>query len=62
MCYAEFNDIMPAIAEMDADVISIETSRSDMDLLGAFRDFNYPNETATVRLGPLASRTVYRPN
>ncbi len=44
MCYAEFNDIMPAIAEMDADVISIETSRSDMDLLEAFRDFHYPNE------------------
>jgi len=44
MCYAEFNDIMPAIAEMDADVISIETSRSAMELLDAFRDFNYPNE------------------
>ncbi|MET3926378.1 5-methyltetrahydropteroyltriglutamate--homocysteine S-methyltransferase [Devosia sp. 2618] len=44
MCYAEFNDIMPAIAEMDADVISIETSRSDMELLHAFRDFKYPNE------------------
>ncbi|ODT81701.1 MAG: 5-methyltetrahydropteroyltriglutamate--homocysteine S-methyltransferase [Pelagibacterium sp. SCN 64-44] len=44
MCYAEFNDIMPAIAEMDADVISIETSRSDMELLETFRDFRYPNE------------------
>jgi 5-methyltetrahydropteroyltriglutamate--homocysteine methyltransferase len=44
MCYAEFNDIMPAIAEMDADVISIETSRSDMELLDTFRDFKYPNE------------------
>lgn len=44
MCYAEFSDIMPAIAAMDADVISIETSRSDMELLGAFRDFHYPNE------------------
>jgi 5-methyltetrahydropteroyltriglutamate--homocysteine methyltransferase len=44
MCYAEFNDIMPAIAEMDADVISIETSRSDMELIKAFRDFRYPNE------------------
>jgi len=44
MCYAEFNDIMPAIAEMDADVISIETSRSDMELLEAFSDFHYPNE------------------
>jgi len=44
MCYAEFNDIMPSIAEMDADVISIETSRSDMELLEAFRNFRYPNE------------------
>ena len=44
MCYAEFNDIMPSIAEMDADVISIETSRSAMELLEAFRDFRYPNE------------------
>lgn len=44
MCYAEFNDIMPSIAEMDADVISIETSRSQMELLEAFRDFSYPNE------------------
>lgn len=44
MCYSEFNDIMPAIAEMDADVITIETSRSDMKLLDAFDDFNYPNE------------------
>ncbi|WP_323010866.1 5-methyltetrahydropteroyltriglutamate--homocysteine S-methyltransferase [Paracoccus sp. (in: a-proteobacteria)] len=44
MCYSEFNDIMPAIARMDADVISIETSRSDMELLTAFGDFEYPNE------------------
>jgi len=44
MCYAEFNDIMASIAELDADVISIETSRSHMELLGAFRDFHYPNE------------------
>ncbi len=44
MCYSEFNDIMPAIAAMDADVISIETSRSDMELLEAFRDFAYPNQ------------------
>ena len=43
MCYSEFNDIMPAIASMDADVISIETSRSRMELLGAFVDFRYPN-------------------
>ncbi len=44
MCYSEFNDIMPAIAELDADVITIETSRSDMELLEAFDHFNYPNE------------------
>jgi 5-methyltetrahydropteroyltriglutamate--homocysteine methyltransferase len=44
MCYCEFNDILPAIAELDADVISIESSRSDMDLLEAFRTFHYPNE------------------
>ena len=44
MCYAEFNDIMPAIADMDADVITIETSRSAMELLDAFEDFNYPND------------------
>lgn len=44
MCYSEFNDIMPAIAAMDADVISIETSRSDMELLNVFGDFDYPNE------------------
>jgi 5-methyltetrahydropteroyltriglutamate--homocysteine methyltransferase len=44
MCYSEFNDIMPAIAKMDADVITIETSRSDMELLDAFDEFSYPNE------------------
>jgi 5-methyltetrahydropteroyltriglutamate--homocysteine methyltransferase len=44
MCYCEFNDIMPDIAALDADVISIETSRSAMDLLGAFVDFKYPNQ------------------
>ncbi|WP_337181404.1 5-methyltetrahydropteroyltriglutamate--homocysteine S-methyltransferase [Shinella sp.] len=44
MCYSEFNDIISAIAAMDADVISIETSRSKMELLDAFRDFDYPNE------------------
>jgi 5-methyltetrahydropteroyltriglutamate--homocysteine methyltransferase len=44
MCYAEFNDIMAWIAAMDADVISIETSRSDMELLDGFVDFRYPNE------------------
>jgi 5-methyltetrahydropteroyltriglutamate--homocysteine methyltransferase len=44
MCYSEFNDIMPAVAAMDADVISIETSRSKMELLNAFVDYRYPNE------------------
>jgi 5-methyltetrahydropteroyltriglutamate--homocysteine methyltransferase len=44
MCYSEFNDIIQAIAEMDADVISIETSRSQMELLDAFTNFRYPNE------------------
>jgi 5-methyltetrahydropteroyltriglutamate--homocysteine methyltransferase len=44
MCYSEFNDIIEAIAEMDADVISIETSRSNMELLDAFISFKYPNE------------------
>jgi len=44
MCYAEFNDIIEAIADLDADVITIETSRSNMELLGAFADFKYPNE------------------
>jgi len=44
MCYSEFNDIIKAIADMDADVITIETSRSDMELLDAFENFHYPNE------------------
>jgi 5-methyltetrahydropteroyltriglutamate--homocysteine methyltransferase len=44
MCYSEFNDIMAAIASMDADVITIESSRSDMELLNAFEHFAYPNE------------------
>ncbi|WP_439238734.1 5-methyltetrahydropteroyltriglutamate--homocysteine S-methyltransferase [Lonepinella sp. BR2919] len=44
MCYSEFNDILPAIAALDADVITIETSRSDMELLTAFGDFKYPND------------------
>ncbi|MBI3716923.1 MAG: 5-methyltetrahydropteroyltriglutamate--homocysteine S-methyltransferase [Betaproteobacteria bacterium] len=44
MCYSEFNDILPAIAALDADVITIETSRSDMELLDAFGRFHYPNE------------------
>nr|WP_315209376.1 5-methyltetrahydropteroyltriglutamate--homocysteine S-methyltransferase [uncultured Flavobacterium sp.] len=44
MCYSEFNDIIQNIADMDADVITIECSRSQMELLDAFADFNYPNE------------------
>jgi len=44
MCYSEFNDIIASIAGMDADVITIETSRSDMELLDAFEHFQYPNE------------------
>ena len=44
MCYSEFNDIIHNIAEMDADVITIETSRSQMELLDAFAHYKYPNE------------------
>jgi 5-methyltetrahydropteroyltriglutamate--homocysteine methyltransferase len=44
MCYSEFNDIMPSIGDMDADVISIETARSQMELLDAFINYKYPNE------------------
>ncbi|MEQ6292107.1 5-methyltetrahydropteroyltriglutamate--homocysteine S-methyltransferase [Vogesella sp. GCM10023246] len=44
MCYSEFGDILPAIAALDADVITIETSRSDMELLRDFGSFHYPNE------------------
>ena len=44
MCYCEFNDIIASIAALDADVISIETSRSNMELLEAFADFRYPNQ------------------
>ncbi|MFJ4194305.1 5-methyltetrahydropteroyltriglutamate--homocysteine S-methyltransferase [Pseudomonas sp. NPDC089534] len=44
MCYSEFNDVIQAIADMDADVITIETSRSDMELLEAFEAFDYPND------------------
>jgi len=43
MCYSEFNDIIEAVAALDADVISIETSRSRMELLDAFVRFRYPN-------------------
>jgi 5-methyltetrahydropteroyltriglutamate--homocysteine methyltransferase len=44
MCYSEFNDMLPAIAALDADVITMETSRSQMELLAAFADFQYPNQ------------------
>ena len=44
MCYSEFNDIIEHIAAMDADVITIECSRSQMELLDAFAQFNYPND------------------
>ncbi len=45
MCYSEFNDIIDAIGALDADVISIETARSKMELLEAFTTYRYPNET-----------------
>lgn len=44
MCYSEFNEIIDAVAAMDADVISMETSRSNMELLDVFAEFRYPNE------------------
>ena len=44
MCYSDFNDIIESIGAMDADVISIESSRSDMELLRAFGEYQYPNE------------------
>jgi 5-methyltetrahydropteroyltriglutamate--homocysteine methyltransferase len=44
MCYSEFNDVIESIAAMDADVITMETSRSQMELLEAFRAFDYPND------------------
>lgn len=44
MCYSEFNDILASIAALDADVITIETSRSNMELLSGFAEFDYPNE------------------
>lgn len=44
MCYSEFNDIIKSVAALDADVITIETSRSDMELLKAFEAFDYPND------------------
>lgn len=44
MCYSEFNDVIAAIAALDADVITLESSRSKMELLEAFENFSYPNE------------------
>jgi 5-methyltetrahydropteroyltriglutamate--homocysteine methyltransferase len=44
MCYAEFSDIIPSIVDMDADVISMETSRSQMELLNVFSQVHYPNQ------------------
>jgi len=44
MCYSEFNHILPSIGAMDADVLSIETARSQMELLEGFADYHYPNE------------------
>ncbi len=44
MCYSDFNDIIEAVGDMDADAVSIETSRSQMELLEAFADYHYPNE------------------
>jgi 5-methyltetrahydropteroyltriglutamate--homocysteine methyltransferase len=44
MCYADFNDIIEAIGNLDADVISIESYRSKMELLDAFEDYDYPND------------------
>ena len=44
MCYSDFNEIIEAIAGLDADVISIEASRSDVELLNAFVDYKYPND------------------
>jgi 5-methyltetrahydropteroyltriglutamate--homocysteine methyltransferase len=44
MCYAEFGDIMPAIIEMDADVISLEAARSDMTITADLAEAGYPND------------------
>ncbi len=61
MCYSEFNDIIDAIGAMDADVISIETSRSKMELLDAFRDYRYPERNRPRRLRhPFAAGARYR--
>jgi hypothetical protein len=57
MCYCEFNDIMASIAALDADVITIETSRSDMELLESFEEFDNPNEIGPGVAGK--SRSAY---
>jgi 5-methyltetrahydropteroyltriglutamate--homocysteine methyltransferase len=44
MCYCQFEDVLPSIAALDADVISMETARSRMEMLQAFREHGYPNE------------------
>ena len=59
MCYSEFNEIMPEIAAMDADVISIEASRSDAVLLEAFSAFKYPNEIGPGCMIFTATRAVH---
>lgn len=56
MCYSSFNDIISSIAAMDADVITIETARSDMELLDSFQRFQYPNE-----IGP-GTYDIHSPN
>lgn len=58
MCYCEFNDIMDSIAALDADVITIETSRSDMELLESFEEFDYPNEIGLASM--TFTRQTYR--
>ena len=59
MCYSEFNDIIASIAEMDADVITIETSRSDMELLDVFRRFQV-SRTKSVRACMTSTRPTSR--
>ena len=58
MCYSDFNLIIEAVAALDADVITIETSRSQMQLLEAFERFNYP--TRSVRASTTSTRRTYR--
>lgn len=44
MCYSEFNDIIPAIDDMDADVISFEASRSNLEILDELKEKNFKTE------------------